>query len=180
MHPSSLDAYHETEVFTASPQRLRVMLIDGAIRALQTTKQHWSAREFELGGKSMERARAILVELLAAIDRTQMVDITARLVEMYNYMYQTLVVAGFQHEPALVDDVLSVLTLERDTWQSVCNELAGQSNSPSVDELAMSNARIDDSANSRAPRRVAPHFAQPRPVMVDLVDDLAGGFSIEA
>ena len=54
MHPSSLDAYHETEVFTASPQRLRVMLIDGAIRALQTTKQHWAASEFELGGKSME------------------------------------------------------------------------------------------------------------------------------
>ena len=109
-----------------------------------------------------------------------MVEITTRLVEMYNYMYQTLVVAGFQHEPALVDDVLTVLTLERETWQTVCNELAGHSSVPSVDELAMSNARIDDSAKAGAPRRVAPHFAQSRPVMVDLVDDLAGGFSIEA
>lgn len=150
------NSYFVNEVMTASPQRLRLMLIDGCLRYLQETKLHWEQNRFDLGGESIDRARAIVTELITSINREQLLEVTTRLVDLYAYILKTLVEAGITHEAKLIDDVVRVMLIERDTWRLVCETLAAQ-------------------------QMPAPHIPQSRPAApIEMATDFSGGFSLEA
>ena len=59
--------YLESEVLTASPQRLRLMLIDGAIRFARQTLVHWEVDHADAASQTLMRCRAIVTELLASV-----------------------------------------------------------------------------------------------------------------
>lgn len=151
------NAYLTNAVMTASPPRLRLMLIDGAIRFLKETQEHWLAQRFTLGESTLDRAREIVQELIASIDRDKLPEITTRLIDLYAYIYKTLIEAGLKHERTMLDDVIRVLLIERDTWQIVC-----------------------DTVNTQNPP--APHLNHVRsiaPIEMNTAD-YSGGFSMEA
>ena len=57
------DAYLQTQVMTATPQKLRLMLVDGAIRYASQTLEHWKENRDEEGAETLARCRAIIAEL---------------------------------------------------------------------------------------------------------------------
>jgi flagellin-specific chaperone FliS len=66
IHPGA--AYLENQVLTASPARLRLMLIEAGLRFAQKTIDDWSAGHDEAACDSLRRCRAFVAELLAGID----------------------------------------------------------------------------------------------------------------
>lgn len=156
MSSADPNAYFVNEVFTASPQKLRLMLIDGCIRYLNETKEHWNTNRFDLGGESIDRARAIVTELISSINRDALPEITTRLVDLYAYVFKALVDAGLTHDQKMIDDVLRVLLIERDTWKIICETMSAQ-------------------------HMPAPHINHARHAApIDLATDYQGGFSVEA
>lgn len=149
------NSYFETEVLTAAPQKLRLMLIEGAMRYVAHTQEHWRQKQYEQGGETIDRARAIVNELIVGIDRNQMPEITGRLVDLYAYVFNTLIAAGFDHDITKLDDVLHILSIERETWQLLCQSLARQQPPP-------------------------PHISSSRVPVDNVTADFSGGFSIEA
>lgn len=112
-------AYTESSVLTASPERLVVMLYDGAGRFLARAAAAIRNGDAGLAGEQIGRANAILDELLATLDREQGGAVAERLESIYLFCERTLVEAQLQRDPAKVDRVAAMLAELREAWAAI-------------------------------------------------------------
>lgn len=113
--------YLETQIATATPQKLRLMLIEGAIRHANAALEHWEQGRNEDGLASITRCRAIAAELLEGV-RNDGTELTQRVIAIYTFLFETLHEAEFQRDVTRLADVLKVLQEERITWKQVCQD----------------------------------------------------------
>lgn len=112
-------AYLETQVLTAAPQKLQLMLIDGCMRFAQQAREAHAAGNAEQFSEGLDRARDIVAELIASIRPDGLpVNNSARAV--YAFIFQSLAEAQLFKNPQKIDDALRVLEEERQTWLAVC------------------------------------------------------------
>jgi flagellar protein FliS len=110
----------ETGVASASPERLIVMLYDGAIAALNQARVHMNSGETALKGQAIGKAIAIVDEgLKAAVDTSKGGAIARQLVELYDYIGRRLLVANLRNDTALVDESARLLGELRGAWQAL-------------------------------------------------------------
>ena len=131
MASSVSNDYLETQVLTASPQKLQLMLIDGALRSVRLARRHWENDESEAGCHAVVRAQQIVTELLAGLNHQIDPKLVRRVASIYVFVFRSLVDAALGQNPAKLDDALRVLEVERETWRQVCRELSGAGNLPS-------------------------------------------------
>jgi flagellar protein FliS len=112
-------AYTESSVLTAPPERLVVMLYDGAGRFLARAAAAIRGGDAGLAGEQIGRANAILAELLATLDREQGGAVAERLESIYLFCERTLVEAQLQRDPAKVDRVAAMLAELREAWAAI-------------------------------------------------------------
>jgi flagellar protein FliS len=170
MQSSARNNYLVTEVMTATPQRLQLMLIEAAIRFTELGRQHWQANENEKACQSLIRAQEIVGEILARMDYQQDdTGLTQRVASIYLFIFRCLMNANFLHDEKKLDDAIRILSIERDTWREVCQKLGDAKNSPTA---------VDDAATfSPAP---APHQSPFPAVEMDSPSTYSGGFSLDA
>jgi len=122
--PSSVrDSYLETEVMTATPQKLQYMLLDAAILAIQKTKQLWAANRDEEACETLIRAQQIVSELLCGLNREIDSDLAKKVAAIYLFVFRSLLNAAARKDVEKLDGALGVLEIERETWRRVCEEL---------------------------------------------------------
>lgn len=125
--PTPTDAYFETQVLTATPQRLRLMLIEAALRQARL------ARDLTGSGNdaapAITRCRELVAELIAGIQPDQS-PLARRVLGLYTFLYSALVEAQFGSDHGRLGDVIRVLDEERVTWQSVCQQVADRPATP--------------------------------------------------
>ena len=114
-------AYLETNVLTATPQKLRLLLIDGAIRLASQVQPHWANNRDDQATESLQKCRAIIAELLAAI-KADAFEPARRLASVYVYLLGALTEANRTHDTGKLSDVIEILQIERETWQQLCRE----------------------------------------------------------
>jgi flagellar protein FliS len=122
MDQHAREAYIEAQVLTATPQKLRLMLIEGAIRFARQTIQHWQASDNERALESIIRCRNIVSELLSSI-RVEESDLTKRVAGLYLFVFQNLTEAQLRRDAKLVEEAIGVLEVERGTWRDVCEKM---------------------------------------------------------
>lgn len=140
-------AYLETQVLTAAPQKLRLMLIDGCIRFCRIAKDAHAASQGEQFSNNLERARDIVTELISGI-RPDQSELTSAALALYAFVFKSLGEAQLLKQPAKIDDALRVLEEERQTWLAVC-------------EVEPEAPASDDPANFRQQEIVASSVAAP-------------------
>jgi flagellar secretion chaperone FliS len=126
MPQQARDSYLVTEVMTATPQKLHLMLIEGAMRLVHRALQHWAAREEVQAVEALSRAQEIVGEILAGFDREADPSLVNRVAAIYAFVLRSLVEASFERDPKKVAGVLRVLESERQTWRQLCEQTAGQ------------------------------------------------------
>jgi flagellar secretion chaperone FliS len=135
MTVNARDSYLESQVLTATPQRLRLLLIEGALRFAKQVVHCWENHDNETGLEAVSRCRRIITELL-----TVMVDdgseVIGQLRGIYAFMFRQLTDAQQQQNPDMVGEVIRLLEVERETWQMVCEQMpeAPQRESLAVEE----------------------------------------------
>jgi flagellar secretion chaperone FliS len=112
-------AYTESSVLTAPPERLVVMLYDGAIRFL-----HQSAVALRAGNQRVfldrvQRAEAIIKELNVTLDMQRGGEVAERLRAIYQFCNLHLTAATMEGDPAKVEDVIRLLSELRESWQQI-------------------------------------------------------------
>jgi flagellar protein FliS len=122
MLPSTRDAYLETQILTATPQRLRLMLIEGTIRKLTAAKTAYDEGDWQKAAADLSHCRDIITELIAGIDPEQN-PVAKQILSVYMFLYSTLVEAQFGRDGSRLDDILRVLEEERQTWRTVCETM---------------------------------------------------------
>jgi len=126
MSTSARESYLVTEVMTATPQKLQLMLIEAAIRSTERARQQWRDDDNEQAIESVIRAQEIMGELLAGLDQEVEGDLTKKVAAVYLFVFRTLMEASFDRDEQKLDDVLEVLAIERDTWRQVCEQLGSR------------------------------------------------------
>jgi len=111
--------YLETQVSTATPQKLRLMLIEAAVRKAQATLEHWESGRQEDGLQALLRCEAIAQELLDGI-RDDGSPLIAQVLDIYRFLVKELIDAEVSLDAGRVAGVLNVLQEERQTWQELC------------------------------------------------------------
>ncbi len=116
-------AYVAAELQSASPQRLRLMLIEAAIGDVEAARSHAHAGHWAIAGESFVRARRAIVELLVGIKQDTdgtAGELTRKVQSLYAYLFRELSEAQLYRDAKRLDDALKILLLERDTWRQVC------------------------------------------------------------
>jgi len=156
--------YFENDVRTASPQKLHLMLIEGALRNIERAKHAWQEGE-DAEGRALEcliRAQNIVSEILATLDRDTEPDLAAKVSAIYLFIYRRLLDAAMEHDPRKLEDAIKVLGEERQTWRQVC----------------------ETAPSARENRAQPPHSPPCEPPATleatEYVEAVATGFSIEA
>jgi flagellar protein FliS len=143
MTTQTRDIYFETQVHTATPQRLRLMLIDGALRFGRLTLELWQTGDNERALESLIRCRDILSELLSGVHADES-PLARQVSALYGYLFSALTEAQQTRDATLLSSVLRVLDEERETWRQLCEQLpdrpvpAPSANFASREELAPS------------------------------------------
>jgi len=116
-------AYLETQVQTASPERLHLMVVDAAIRsARQATtaleKQHVEAAFLALG-----QCRSCVAEILGGISDEPNPELAERLRALFVYVHRNLLYADLHRDPQRVREALTILESHRRTWEQLLERL---------------------------------------------------------
>ncbi len=119
-------AYLRTKVMTASPVELRLMLVDGAIRFAGQCREGLSNRNFEQAFEGSRQCRAILTELLSGLKSDHDPVLCQRLNSLYTFLISRMMEAMAEKDSSLIDSVLQLLAYERETWQMVIDQQAGE------------------------------------------------------
>lgn len=140
MNQQARESYVEAQIMTATPQKLRLMLIEGAIRFARRTIHHWEARENEEALEAIIRCRNIISELLSSI-RIDQSELTKQVASLYLFVFQHLTEAQLRRDPKLVNEAIGVLEVERETWAQLCEEMP-HAPAPTVEHVATSPQEI--------------------------------------
>ena len=117
-YASAQQAYTESSVLTAPPEKLVVMLYDGAIRFLNVGAVAMRGGDFVLARERVRRAEAIIDELNYSLDMTQG-EIAVRLRSIYIFSKKHLLQANLQRDPEALDTVVKLLGELREAWESI-------------------------------------------------------------
>lgn len=121
-------AYTEGSVMTASPERLVVMLYDGAIRFLNQAAAGLRAGHRGVAREKLRRAQAIIDELTRALDMRQGGDIAINLRLLYGFCSRHMIDSTLHADPDGYEKVAELLADLRDSWDAIAS---GQAQVPS-------------------------------------------------
>lgn len=120
MSVSARESYLATEVLTAPPQKLHLLLVEAAIRACEKARSFWHQKKDAEATEALIRAQEIMSELVAGLNRQAEPQLVRQVASLYLFIYRNLLEAGFLRDEKKLDDALRVLREERTTWQLVC------------------------------------------------------------
>jgi len=115
--------YLRTKVLTATPEQLQLMLYDGAIMFLEQARAALEKQNFEQSYSGISRAQKIIVELTSSMKHELAPDVCGKLAALYNFVYRKLVEANIQHDIKSLDQALSILRYQRETWMLLLDKL---------------------------------------------------------
>ncbi len=165
------NAYLRNKVFSATPAELRLMLLDGALRFCRVGREGLAAKNYEQSYNGLSNAKNILMELVTSLRDEIDPDLCAKLRGLYMFMYRRLVDANLEKNPAIVDEVVSLLEFERETWVLLMDKLAREPGdapptAPGAPTPATS-ARPAPSGKPAAPRSGATGGPERAPISVE-------------
>ena len=108
--------YLETQILTASRERLLLMLYDGAIRFAEQGRDALAAKELEKAHESLVKVQRIVVELWCALNPSVDPELSKTLGGLYAFLYLRLVHANVHRDLHAADEAIGVLRRLREAW----------------------------------------------------------------
>jgi len=117
--PRSSAAYQESAVLTAPPERLVVMLYDGARRFLYQAAASMREERFTEAGERLRRAELIVEELLCTLDLDRGGRIAQDLQGLYVFFLSRFAEARRERDADVLDWVNGQLAELREAWATI-------------------------------------------------------------
>lgn len=110
----------ETGVAAASPQRLVVMLYEGALLAVMEAESHLAAQRAAQKARAISRAIIIINDgLKASLDPGHGGSIALQLHELYDYMGRRLLAANLHNDADALAEVVRLLRELKSAWEAI-------------------------------------------------------------
>ena len=102
--------YQANNINTATPEKLMILLFDGALQFLQKAKIAIQEKNLKERSENIDGARKIIRELMRTIDLENGNDVSKNLFRLYNKMAMNLIKANVQRNAAKIDEVIEDIT----------------------------------------------------------------------
>lgn len=110
----------ESGVAAADPHKLILMLYQGALLAISSAKNQMARKQIAAKGASISKAITIIDEgLKASLDVKAGGEIATNLRDLYDYMNQRLLLSNLKNDPAMLDEVSTLLNELKGAWESI-------------------------------------------------------------
>ena len=117
--PRSTNAYQESAVLTAPPERLVVMLYDGARRFLFQASAAMAEGRYPAASERLRRAELILDELLGTLNLEAGGEVASNLQGLYVFFLGQLNEGRLERDHTKLDWVNSQLAELREAWSQI-------------------------------------------------------------
>ena len=104
------------------PKQLTKMLLESAQERLVAAKGHMSRREIAAKGQEIGRVVAIVDELRMSLNHEAGGELAANLDALYDYSQKRLTEANLGNDPALLDEVATLLREVKVAWDAICED----------------------------------------------------------
>lgn len=112
-----LKEYRKNQIETATPEKILILLYDGAIQYLNKAKIGLEQGDQTQFHNNLLGCEKIILEFMNTLDMEAGGSLAQNLYRLYQYLYNTLVKTGINKEVKGIDEVLKHLTGLRETWQ---------------------------------------------------------------
>ena len=129
-----LKQYQQTEVQTASPEKLLIMLYDGAIQFLNKAKMGIKNKNIEDTHNNIVAAQRIITEFMNTLDMDAGGEVAKNLYNLYEYLHFRLVQANIKKDIDMVDEVLVHLKDLKHTWEEAIRIAAREKTEEDIEE----------------------------------------------
>ena len=114
--------YLEQEVLTASPARLKWLLLRKGVDLCQVVEQLWAQNQDSLAKQWTIRLRDILGELLAGV--TGQDPLSRKVADLYVFSLKLLTTVELERNVSKLRQLRKILEIEEETWQLVQRQAA--------------------------------------------------------
>jgi flagellar secretion chaperone FliS len=115
--------YLETQVLTATPHQLHLMVIDGALRHATSAQAALQSGQLARAETQLKRANECVAELIAGLDAAHQPELVDQLRSLFVFVQQALADAERKHDAGRLGEALGVLRLHRETWIALGDKL---------------------------------------------------------
>ena len=128
--PYGAQNYFRTQVESASPMELVVLLYDGAVRAADEAHEAMVSANIPARRTAMNKLMAIIAELQNTLDVTNGGRVAEQLDDLYTYMRSQLLKAIAEQDAKPIDQVRRLLATLADGWREAARMPAAQGMRP--------------------------------------------------
>jgi flagellar protein FliS len=114
-HATNLDA----QTARASPVELVLVLTDGLLEELARARGHIVGKRYEQKALSLDKCIEILNGLSSSLDFDNGGEVVANLARLYEYCTGRLYQASMKLDPAMIDEVSTLMNTIRRGWLGV-------------------------------------------------------------
>mgnify|MGYP002624551819 CR=1 FL=1 len=124
--------YKRVQVKTSSPGDLLMLLFDGCVRFLNEAAVAIDAKDRQRAGEKINRAHAILSELVSTLRPDVFPELCENLEAVYMFCMSHLVRANLEQDSQKVSDVVRVLDPIREAFREAVIQTKSEGMSPSA------------------------------------------------
>ena len=147
---SALSTYQIQDIETASPEKLLIMLYDGAIRFLKKAKEAMQRRDYQTLNNNMKRGQDIIAELMGSLNFEIGGDIAKNLFALYEYYNYRLLQSNIKTDPEMIQEVIEHLQALKKTWEEaivIAQKEAAGASLPLIETTYKARGTITDTNN---------------------------------
>lgn len=111
--------YQKTNIETSSPQKLVLILYDGALRFIREAKKLLEEENFTEAFHKILRAENIVVELISSLNFDAGGEIANNFMQLYKFVNKRLVEANSERDIKKLEEAEIILSDIRDIWIEV-------------------------------------------------------------
>ncbi len=121
LRASSVSAYKETTVRTASGGKMILMLYDAAIRQMDTAVEHIESgtKQLDLVNTAVLKAQDIITELMVSLDFEKGGELAPKLFGLYRFFNEQLMEANLRKDAEPLRSVRSMMGELREAWSRI-------------------------------------------------------------
>lgn len=113
---SPFQKYQQTQLQTAPPAQLLLMLYEGGIRFIRIGISGIDEKNYEKTNTYLCKAQAVIHELIASLN--QEYPIAKDLLRIYEYMVHRLIVANMKKNREPAEEILSYMLELKEAWET--------------------------------------------------------------
>lgn len=144
------DQYLSTQILTASPYRLHLMVAEGAVRFARLGAEAMESGDIETAHSALSKSRDFVSELIGGLSEEYDQDLSTRMKQLFFFAYVNLAEGERERDGRKVQEALKVLTSHLETWRELGEQLQQDGAAGSPTSPPPTSKPVGGSTQSRA------------------------------